>query len=751
MLMVRLELLSPQENSLVAKNKPIGTIFQWVLAKDPSDVVSNLKIAIHADTGSTPIKTFDVPITEGANRFDVSEVQPLLTDNTSYFWRIECTTSSGPLVTIWKKFFSKNIELDTPSVWPEGPASYEYIGSKTYFESLRTNAATILEALGTNDPDTSTLLTKINNDLFRGETVPSRADFLLLESVLHEVQQSKSIELGQVDELVFDDLGAEDIHKIYTYFDQVSKAKPPKPSVTITKLPGANPSIINVQFSAAGNYDGLPGTSMGMSHKEGKSTNSKDYPPTVFYDDGTYSGVLPQKGSPILFETRMEPPDDTIPVTYSAQGTSSSSSGYAPTFSYNKDGYVGTLTRTGEPVYSHQEGEPDDYFTASDSVEGTSSSSSSYSPTIPYSSGGYSGTLSRDGSPSYSRTVTGSSDTQNVTASKSITVRQGWSWNGGSSWSKDGDPEYIGDSDTYSYSSGGYVGTLSSTGITVTSSPPYPTHTQKGPIDVYFTSGSGTQSFAGKATKAGTSTDYYTQSYSGRVTKPGNIVNVYKQSYTGNATKPGTPVNYYHQLYEGATDKITKYPNWNDISWNLSSYANGTYGLGFLSDLGGIAYGKLNYKHGYSDSFYESELYFPSNALLGKVSLPNNGYKQLFEKSEEKKQREQIWVEVVDGFDNRSEAGSFTYTHQDGNFYILDDWTYEIEYLRASVDSDPHSLPPASKILQDWTPLYKGKLKSYTHVVANSTECFYYYRIRAIDASGTVTPFQNQFPAVVLK
>jgi hypothetical protein len=750
--MAKIELLNPQNNSLVAKNTSVGTIFKWILSLDPGETISSAKLSIfpHNNTPATVI--IDVPQVAGESSFDISNYRTDLQPNTTYDWSISIVSSAGNFTSVIKSFLCQTIDLanQLSTQWPTGPDAYEYIGSKVYFDTLRTNAKTILQYLGQNGANTASLMNQLDTELFYGEIVPSRDDFLLLEAVIHEIELSKQANLSDIDELIFDDLGASDIHVIYQAFEKVTLIPPPRPLTTIYTPNRTMPAVINIQQSATGSYDGLPGSSVASTTKEGKSDKSIDYPPTVLYDDGTYSGTLPQKGAPTFKETRMEPPADTIPVSNSREGTSSSSSAYPATNEYSVNGYVGTLTKTGNPEYVRKDGTPDKTKDASGSREGTSSVSSSYAATIPYSDGeGFSGTLSRNGSPTWVRDEVGASDTKSVTASSGFTIVQGWQASG-SSWVTDGSAEYQ-LSDSYSYNSGGYVGTLPRTGYKVDSAPKAPTIPVKGSGGSATTYGSGTQSFAGSATKPGQTQAIYSQSYAGTVKKPGDAVDIYKQNYSGNATKPGTPVNYYLQKYEGVTDKIHQSPGTNDISWNLAPHDNASYRLNFSSSLEGISHGKMQYKYGYDDSFYEAELYYPSAALVSGVTLPTSGYTDLFAKSTSKKQRETISLQVIDGYNNFSEAGSYVYTHQNDNLYLMEDWEYEIEYLRASLTSDPMNLPTSSNILQDWTPLYRGKLQSYKHTVISSAECYYYYRIRGIDASGATTPFQTQFPAVVLK
>lgn len=206
---------------------------------------------------------------------------------------------------------------------------------------------------------------------------------------------------------------------------------------------------------------------------------------------------------------------------YETSSRSSSVNSFVNTLSYNSGGFAGTLSKDGSSYVSSGSYVPSD-------TKYVTGQTSSY-----YNSGGYSGYLS---SYLYSGSYTASD-------SKSISNYVGYTQSGycdtrmGGDWMhcypKPDKPS------TYNYSSGGYSGTLNSSGYNYDSTPAYP-------------SGNGHYRF-----------DYSrTWYYSGTITKPGSDTRVYR--YQGNVSRPESDTRIYKQeyggmVYQGGYDTTYRY------------------------------------------------------------------------------------------------------------------------------------------------------------------------------------------------
>lgn len=238
------------------------------------------------------------------------------------------------------------------------------------------------------------------------------------------------------------------------------------------------------------------------------------FPQTIPYLDAEgYTGDIDKSGAPFTQSGTYEP--DKKNVTHTVEGISSEANSYPNTYEYNVDKYVGKIYRSGSPIYSRT--------TGGGSTTGTDhrilGSQTGFPETVPYDSGGYSGTLSKSGSPyvnngsapsnttksdsklctvtqSWVRKESGSAP-QSKSASKSqsgsVTSRFVWSGGNNGSWSRDSSSYSPG---TYSYSSGGYSGTLHVSGASA--------HPDSPPLSAGRGSAAGTTT-----TRSTTATLYY--------------------------------------------------------------------------------------------------------------------------------------------------------------------------------------------------------------------------------------------------
>lgn len=247
---------------------------------------------------------------------------------------------------------------------------------------------------------------------------------------------------------------------------------------------------------------------------------------------------------------------------YETSSRTSSVNSFANTLSYNSGGFTGTLSKNGSSYVSSGSYIPSD-------TKYVTGQTSSY-----YNSGGYSGYLSSylySGSytPSDSKSI---SNYVGYTQSGYCDTRMGGDWM--HCYPKPDKPS------TYNYSSGGYSGTLTSSGYNYDSTPAYPSGNGHYRFDY-----SRTWYYSGTITKPGSDTRVYR--YQGNVSRPESDTRMYKQEYGGMVYQGGYDTTYrYSVTLEYVLDNT---PPRADVTQTPIYWTNGnvTIQLSNIQDVGG--------------------------------------------------------------------------------------------------------------------------------------------------------------------
>lgn len=219
--------LSPCYLSLVSPDIEDTHEFSWTFISSGKDKQKSAVVRIYEQGATTALTSISATNDESVL---VTNRLGLLTLGTTYEWTVTVTSSDGTTATSSKQKFKYSSITESPLDWPEGPYPYEYIGteyagSRAYFTDIRENAVLVLTSYATSSKSDQALLKKAG-ELFTGDIVPSRDDFVALEEIIHFIATKEEEVKNQVDELVFDGLGAEDIHKIYGFFNTLAKSNP---------------------------------------------------------------------------------------------------------------------------------------------------------------------------------------------------------------------------------------------------------------------------------------------------------------------------------------------------------------------------------------------------------------------------------------------------------------------------------------------------------------------------------------------
>lgn len=220
----RAEALTPCYGSLLSADIPESYYFSWDFRPLGSDKQGKAEIKIYQKGTSTVLKSYTV--TGETNRVAASSIGYAFVDETEYDWSVLVYVNGAPLEESLRATFRVGKSPARPDItWDSGPEAYEYIGSKKYFDLFKRNGQTILADYA---PDTD-LNNRVSSELFVGDVVPSRTDFELLEEVLRMIAFKEYTMASRIMDLIEDGLGAEDMHKIYDIFDELTRI-PPQPA-----------------------------------------------------------------------------------------------------------------------------------------------------------------------------------------------------------------------------------------------------------------------------------------------------------------------------------------------------------------------------------------------------------------------------------------------------------------------------------------------------------------------------------------
>lgn len=231
--------LSPNFNSIVSSEIPTSLIFTWTfIPSNSSDYQKNAEVKIYAEDSNTVLIAAS---TDSEAEVDLTEQFAALEVDANYEWEVKVTASDNTTASSGRKYFQYvSILSKGDLVWPLGPDPYEYIGTRKYFSEIQQNALDVLDDYVVDSKEEEAMVNLANN-LFTGDIVPSRKDFVAIENILAFIATKENSYKDQVDELIEDGLGAEDIHKIYTFFDRLTKIPPAEPSNIMLDFWGITP------------------------------------------------------------------------------------------------------------------------------------------------------------------------------------------------------------------------------------------------------------------------------------------------------------------------------------------------------------------------------------------------------------------------------------------------------------------------------------------------------------------------------
>ena len=255
-----------------------------------------------------------------------------------------------------------------------------------------------------------------------------------------------------------------------------------------------------------------------------RTSSNNSFANTYSYDDGEYTGTLNKDGVSAVISGEYIP-EHRKNVT----GQTSAN--------YNSGGYTGTLTK-----YTHS-----GTYTPADTIFVTDQ------PSADYNKNGYSGTLTKylksgELTPSHTKTVT---ITNSLTKYEDIYCdrRNWWNYYNGTAFTW----VYPTVSNSQSYSSGGYTGTLYRSGDMTFNLPNFSL-----PVNPCGAKGESARAnvlykydMKGSVTKPASDTRVYR--YRGNVTKPASDTRVYR--YQGNVIKPALDTRMWQQNYSGRSEE----------------------------------------------------------------------------------------------------------------------------------------------------------------------------------------------------
>ncbi|MEX3713574.1 fibronectin type III domain-containing protein [Cytobacillus horneckiae] len=230
----RPEGLSPYLRSIVSPQIEDSLIFSWTfIPSNSSDYQKAANVRIYNEGSNTALITLEAGVDES---IDLSERLSSLTLEKMYEWEVRVTAADNSTASSGRKLFQYGlVDFKGDLEWPNGPDPYEYIGTRKYFNEIRENIISVLHDYVVDSAEEEKMM-KEAQSLFTNYIVPSRTDFVTLENILHLISIKENSYKDEVDQLIEDGLGAQDIHKIYSFIDR------------LTKLPPAPPSNINLTF-----------------------------------------------------------------------------------------------------------------------------------------------------------------------------------------------------------------------------------------------------------------------------------------------------------------------------------------------------------------------------------------------------------------------------------------------------------------------------------------------------------------------
>jgi hypothetical protein len=252
--------LSPNLSSVVCPDIPDSFQLSWQYnPKSTSDYQTQATIRIYTAGGTTPLNTLTITGRDSSYELAVDTIS--WQKNIAYEWEVQTYDKSGvaSAYSPRAKFYYVESPKVDDIVWSSGPAAYEYMGARDYFDAIRVNIMEVMADYVVDSAEEQDLYTKVQSVLFQGDIVPSRSDFLLLEQVIGFLYAKELVSGPDVDKMVEDGLGANDIHRVYELISGTSgliyKAPQAPTNATIKVNTIAIPDMTSADFISSGKED----------------------------------------------------------------------------------------------------------------------------------------------------------------------------------------------------------------------------------------------------------------------------------------------------------------------------------------------------------------------------------------------------------------------------------------------------------------------------------------------------------------
>ena len=251
------ESLSPRFDSIICPDIPGSFRFDWTFrANKTGDKQTKAVIRIYEDDSTTIFKTITV---NGDDTYcDLDEILVSWEQAQKYEWSVTTydSTNTASETSIRAGFYYTEEAPVDKIAWSSGPAAYENMGARTYFNTIATNLLEILTDYIIDSTAEQNMYNEIEEKLFVGDVVPSRSDFVLLEKAIKFLYDKEDIKGPEVDSIVENGLGAQDIHKVYDIVNDLLKVEPLPPTNIDISVPTISvPKMMNTTFASSGKED----------------------------------------------------------------------------------------------------------------------------------------------------------------------------------------------------------------------------------------------------------------------------------------------------------------------------------------------------------------------------------------------------------------------------------------------------------------------------------------------------------------
>lgn len=223
MALQRPEGLSPCYLSLASPDIPDSAVFRWTFrGAYSSDYQTKYTITIYNEDKNV-VRTFTKTSTD--EEVAMSDVGYNFVLGNTYYWSIVTYNRQGQVSdpSVQAVFLYDSCPVAPSITWNYIPKPGDVIVADTYFEEMKSNIVTVLS----DYDDVPASISDSVENLFTGEIVPSRKDFLGLEALIDYLSKTlESTYTLDVDKPVEDSLGVTDLEKIRNHIDMLLTVKP---------------------------------------------------------------------------------------------------------------------------------------------------------------------------------------------------------------------------------------------------------------------------------------------------------------------------------------------------------------------------------------------------------------------------------------------------------------------------------------------------------------------------------------------